>query len=161
MYIGSKAPTEKRCYKRTDSPVHSFRCFDNWNVLCSSEPHQLLSLLCRTILNWFVGVWSINNTQCQCFGGTSTLLKICKTYDTWDSFMFFVNENVNYLHCTCFMRCTNLQDFLANSRILVSQCGGPGSAGVPFFLPSLRQDCHSIFASPKISLSQKPKKYPV
>ena len=25
----------------------------------------------------------------------------------------------------------------------------PGSAGVLFFLPNLRQDCHSIFASPK------------
>ena len=44
---------------------------------------------------------------------------------------------------------THFQDFGANLRILVFQCGGPGSAGLPFFLPNLRQDCHSIFASPK------------
>ena len=49
---------------------------------------------------------------------------------------------------------THFQDFGANLRILVFQCGGPGSAGLPFFLPNLRQDCHSIFASPK-NLPQK------
>ena len=56
------------------------------------------------------------------------------------------------------MRCTHLHDYVENSRILVSQCGGPGSAGVPFFLPGLRQDCHSSFASTKIYLSLKPAK---